>query len=99
MCNYYCVTDPKLELVAGPQCPVIEVAAWLTLFDKLAPRRKLRSRLETTADDSLASAPPCLDDPRRNAHCSFLRQEGQNGTVALNAKPSQDSGVKTARLP
>src|SRR5712675_1474280 len=25
-----------LEFVAGPQCPVIEVAAWLTLFDKLA---------------------------------------------------------------
>src|SRR6266478_8898955 len=28
--------DQPLELVAGPQCPVIEVAAWLTLFDKLA---------------------------------------------------------------
>src|SRR5882724_7325043 len=28
--------DRLLEFVAGPQCPVIEVAAWLTLFDKLA---------------------------------------------------------------
>jgi hypothetical protein len=28
--------NAPLELVAGPQCPVIEVAAWLTLFDKLA---------------------------------------------------------------
>src|SRR5882724_11627741 len=28
--------DRLLELVAGPQCPVIEVAAWLTLFDKRA---------------------------------------------------------------
>src|SRR6266568_177083 len=28
--------DRLLELVAGPQCPVIEVAAWLTFFDKLA---------------------------------------------------------------
>src|SRR5580704_399478 len=61
MKRVYRSTPPlaKLELVAGPQCPVIEVAAWLTLFDKLAARRKLRSRLETTADDSLASAPPC----------------------------------------
>src|SRR5712691_3707365 len=25
-----------LELVAGPQCPVIQVAAWLTLLDKFA---------------------------------------------------------------
>src|SRR6266850_6006155 len=24
--------DRPLELVAGPQCPIIEVAAWLTLF-------------------------------------------------------------------
>src|SRR5713226_758032 len=30
--RYICL----LEFVAGPQCPVIEVAAWLTLFDKLA---------------------------------------------------------------
>src|SRR5712671_6009160 len=28
--------DRLLEFVAGPQCPVIEIAAWLTLFDKLA---------------------------------------------------------------
>src|SRR5882724_10883972 len=28
--------DRLLEFVAGPQCPVIQVAAWLTLFDKLA---------------------------------------------------------------
>src|SRR5260370_23186901 len=28
--------DRLLEFVAGPQCPVIEVAAWLTLFDKFA---------------------------------------------------------------
>src|SRR5262249_27115176 len=28
--------DRFLEFVAGPQCPVIEVAAGLTLFDKLA---------------------------------------------------------------
>ena len=25
-----------LEFIAGPQCPVIQVVAWLTLFDKLA---------------------------------------------------------------
>ena len=25
-----------LEFVAGPQCPVIEVATWLAFFDKLA---------------------------------------------------------------
>src|SRR5712672_4374554 len=29
-----------LEFVAGPQCPVVEVAAWLTLFDKLARVKK-----------------------------------------------------------
>src|SRR6266851_1217197 len=28
--------DRLLEFVAGPQCPVIEVAAWLTLLDKFA---------------------------------------------------------------
>lgn len=28
--------ERRLELVAGPQCPVIQVAAWLTLFDKFA---------------------------------------------------------------
>ena len=28
--------DCPLELEAGPQCPVVEVAAWLTLFDKLS---------------------------------------------------------------
>src|ERR1700730_16488801 len=26
--------DRSLELVAGPQCPVIKVAAWLTLLDE-----------------------------------------------------------------
>src|ERR1700757_4138765 len=31
--------DRPLELVAGPQCPVIEVAAWLALFNEF-PRVK-----------------------------------------------------------
>src|SRR5258708_30166964 len=31
--------DQPLELVAGPQCPVIEVAAWLTLLNEF-PRVK-----------------------------------------------------------
>src|SRR5258708_35084201 len=28
--------DRLLEFIAGPQCPVIKVAAWLTLLDKFA---------------------------------------------------------------
>ena len=31
--------DARLELVAGPQCPVIEVAGWLTLLNEF-PRVK-----------------------------------------------------------
>ena len=31
--------DRSLELVAGPQCPIIEVAAWLTLLNEF-PRVK-----------------------------------------------------------
>jgi hypothetical protein len=27
--------DRLLESVAGPQCPVIQIAAWLTFFDNL----------------------------------------------------------------
>src|SRR5882724_4511231 len=29
-------TRSRLEFIAGPQCPVIQVAAWLTFFDKFA---------------------------------------------------------------
>src|SRR5437870_5365403 len=66
--------DRLLEFVAGPQCPVIEVAAWLTLLDKLARIKNSVVGLKTTGDDSLASAPPCLDDARRNGRCSFPQE-------------------------
>src|SRR5260370_15649693 len=39
--------DRLLEFVAGPQCPVIEVAAWLTLFDKPARLKNFVVGLET----------------------------------------------------
>src|SRR5712671_1915735 len=63
-----------LEFVAGPQCPVIEVAAWLTLFDKLARvknsiiglKPEVTIRLPPHFEARTMPDEPCIALSRRN---------------------------------
>src|SRR5215831_8711517 len=61
------LTSTPLELVAGPQCPVIQVATWLTLFDKLA---RVKNSIISLKPEVTIHLPPHLrprtvpDEPR-----------------------------------
>src|SRR5438477_11865578 len=73
--------DRLLELVAGPQCPVIEVAAWLTFFDKLA-------RVENSIVGLKQQMPIHLP-----AHFGARPMPDDTG-IALSRRHNQKSGVR-----